>query len=119
MNHREARDNANEGEALYFKEGGRYTIEVKSFPGTYAIAVTAGREYANERNARLFVDAYNTYQKDPTLPSELLRQRDAAVMHLRNMFDGFDFESGLGKPEAADAENAWNFLNTLKPTDHE
>ena len=35
---------------------------------------------------------------------------EEALTHLSQMFEGFDFESGLGKPEAADAENAWNFL---------
>lgn len=43
----------------------------------------------------------------------LLKERNEAVTHLQRMFEGFDFESGLGKPEAADSENAWNFLSTL------
>ena len=47
----------------------------------------------------------------------LLKERDEAVTHLRRMFEGFDFESGIGKPEAADSENAWNFLSTQTPTD--
>lgn len=96
---------------------GPHAGEWEVYTSPFGMGIEA--HFRNKGSAALYCDAHNTYQKDPTLPSELLRQRDAAVMHLRNMFDGFDFESGLGKPEAADAENAWNFLNTLKPTDHE
>jgi hypothetical protein len=58
----------------------------------------------------LIADAGTTYNKTFLLPSELAEQLEEALTHLSQMFEGFDFESGLGKPEAADAENAWNFL---------
>jgi len=58
----------------------------------------------------IYLDAHNTYNKTFLLPSELAEQLEEALTHLSQMFEGFDFESGLGKPEAADAENAWNFL---------
>jgi len=40
-----------------------------------------------EGNAILTCDAGNTYQKDPTLPSDLLRQRDEAVAALSDLMD--------------------------------
>lgn len=38
-------------------------------------------------DSELLLDAHNTYQKDPTLPSELLRQRDEAVRLLGHIVD--------------------------------
>jgi len=74
------------------------------------MGTASGSNGTGRANAQLWCDAHNTYNKTFLLPSELAEQLEEALTHLSQMFEGFDFESGLGKPEAADAENAWNFL---------
>lgn len=51
---RQARDSARIGDWYYFPEAGRYTIEEMEDGGPSAIGVTAGKGYANEKNAALF-----------------------------------------------------------------
>lgn len=98
-----------------------------------------GRAYTDEdwpeisANAALYCDAHNTYQKDPTLPSELLRQRDEAVRLLGQLEDvkkhievverNEEWSGGMptyGTPQKFKAikdiaASARTFLDTLKP----
>ena len=85
--------------------------------------VTMGTEQ-DRQGVWLFRDRVTSTPAQLVLTSEPLYTEsqvramvEEALMHLANMFDGFDFHSGIGKPEAALSENAWNFLRSARVTD--